>query len=763
VTGQLRDRAIGGNDHLSATGTAEGGQAINLFGDAGADILDHARAGNDVMSGSLPGPPAQGPLNAYGDTAADIRDYAHGGDDMITGAGFGRVSLFGDAGGNLYGHAAGGNDSLSATFATGGIRVAGDAGGDMFDDTRGGNDIIDNEGAILSSGNLSWGDAVGEMHDRAHGGNDVIFTSSPGRFGGATAYGDATSMSGHAIGGDDDLTSFGAPVGIGAGPGVTLFGDARIISDHARGGDDRLTGGTSFLGNGTNMLVGDAETMSDHARGGNDVLVSGHENDVMYGDAVNLAPTAHGGRDTFVFGPDNGQDTIGDFRHGEDKIDLRPLGIAAFASLDIEKSGADSIIHLGGENQIIIANDTHLVASDFIFSRTSVARTTLVTGDGNAGSFDPVLSGDGTKLAFQSDATNLVAGTSGVGDIFLRDLVSGELMLVTAGADNRSVEPALSADGSKLAFGSFATNLAEGDTNGSREDVFLKGLQTGETSLITAGANNDSENPAISADGARVAFWSFASNLVDGDTNGTADIFVKDQKTGDLTLITPGANSLSLEPSISADGTKVAFWSLASNLVPDDTNDDFDVFLKDLQTGQLTLLTPGANGPSVHAVISGDGTKVAFQSVASNLVPGDTNGAADIFIKNLVTGELTLVTSGSNADSDLPALSADGMTVAFQSFASNLAEGDTNNTADIFVKDLWTGELTLITAGANGASTTPTLSADGKTVAFSSFASNLVPGDENDASDIFVSTVTSERLAHKHDCGGVHSADWLFG
>jgi hypothetical protein len=185
-------------------------------------------------------------------------------------------------------------------------------------------------------------------------------------------------MSGCAAGGDDHLTSISAGVTFGPGTGVRLRGDAGTMSDHARGGDDTLTShGAPHV-----LLVGDADTMLDHTRGGNDRLVSGEGVDEMYGDAINLAPTARGGHDTFVFGPDNGQDNIHDFHHGEDKIDLRALNIDGFASLDIEATATDSVIHLEGDNQITVANNTHLVGSDFVFQETG--REILIDFEGIA-------------------------------------------------------------------------------------------------------------------------------------------------------------------------------------------------------------------------------------------------------------------------------------------------------------------------------------------------------------------------------------------
>ncbi|HMJ31064.1 MAG TPA: hypothetical protein VK512_20330, partial [Xanthobacteraceae bacterium] len=187
--------------------------------------------------------------------------------------------------------------------------------------------------------------------------------------------------------------------------------------------------------------------------------------------------------------------------------------------------------------------------------------------------------------------------------------------------------------------------------------------------------------PSISADGRYVAFRSDASNLVPGDTNGTGDVFVRDLQTGAITRVSTNAsgdqgNSASGDPSISADGRYVAFYSSASNLVPGDTNFLADVFVRDLQTGAITRVSTNASGvqgnggehPSVSSwspSISADGRYVAFDSYASNLVPGDTNGYADVFVRDLQTGAITRVSTNASGDqgnsfSSNPSISADG-------------------------------------------------------------------------------------------------------
>jgi Ca2+-binding RTX toxin-like protein len=318
-----------------------------------------------------------------------------------------------------------------------------------------------------------------------------------------------------------------------------------------------------------------------------------------------------------------------------------------------------------------------------------------------------------------------------------------------------------------VAFNSDASNIVPGDTNNSF-DIFLRDRLTNTTtrvSLDSAGnqGNRFSYNPSISADGRFVAFSSFASNIVPGDTNGDSDIFVRDTLTNTTTLVSVDSagnqgNSQSFITSISADGRFVAFTSNASNLVPGDTNDDPDIFVRDTLTNTTTRVSVDsagnqANYNSYNPSISADGRFVAFNSVASNIVPGDANNSFDIFVRDTLTNTTTGVSVDSagnpgNIMSGSPSISADGRFVAFTSNASNLVPGDTNRERDlvgrhIFVRDTLTNTTTLVSvdsAGnqANSDSSSPSISADGQFVAFNSNASNLVPGDTNNSNDIFV-------------------------
>lgn len=335
-----------------------------------------------------------------------------------------------------------------------------------------------------------------------------------------------------------------------------------------------------------------------------------------------------------------------------------------------------------------------------------------------------------------------------------------------AQANSYSNGPAISAEGRYVAFESRATNLVSGDTNG-RQDIFVHDRETEETTRVSVAsdgsqANGYSEAASISGDGQRIAFASAASNLVISDTNRVWDVFVRDRETGQTTRVSVASdggqgNANALWPAISADGRYVAFDSRASTLVISDTNRATDVFVHDLETGETTRVSVGPEGgegndDSMFSSISADGRLVAFVSQANNLVVEDNNGFDDIFVHDRHTGETSLVSvasDGSQAQcrwrlcSWHPAISADGRYVAFVSYADNLVDGDTNHTADVFIHDRQHGETRRVSVASDGSqgsyAQAPALSGDGRLVTFWSYASNLVSDDANGwVADVFI-------------------------
>lgn len=378
------------------------------------------------------------------------------------------------------------------------------------------------------------------------------------------------------------------------------------------------------------------------------------------------------------------------------------------------------------------------------------------------------ISEDGRYVAFASAASNLVpSDTNGTTDIFVYDRQTDTTERVSVASDGTqgngaSSNPSLSADGRYVAFQSSASNLLPDDTNGVG-DVFVYDRQSHSierVSVTDGGTQGDASSSfaKISADGQYVVFCSSASNLVPNDTNGMQDVFVYDCQTDAIKRVSVASdgtqgNGAALGAEISADGHYVAFASAAGNLVPGDTNGQIDSFVYDRQTHtieRVSLASDGTegNGQSTVGKMSADGRYLAFWSYASNLVPGDTNGNPDAFVydRQMQTIQrVSLASDGTQANSmSIPSsISADGRYVGFYSSATNLVPGDINGKDDSFVYDRQTGTIKQVSVAANGTegngvSSSSLLSADGCYVTFFSYASNLIPGDTNGASDVFV-------------------------
>jgi Tol biopolymer transport system component len=389
---------------------------------------------------------------------------------------------------------------------------------------------------------------------------------------------------------------------------------------------------------------------------------------------------------------------------------------------------------------------------------------------GDNPSFLSSISADGHYVVSHSFATNLVNNdTNKAEDIFVYNLQTGTTIRASVDsngvqANNGSAYQSISADGRYVAFDSFAINLVPDDTNGM-SDVFVHDMQTGATTRVSVDSNgvqannNSSGQTSISADGRYVAFISSATSLVSGDTNGVDDVFVHDMQTAITTRVSVDSNGVQANlvsdyPSISANGQYIAFHSNATDLVPGDMNGVYDVFLHDLQTGVTSRISVDsnsmeANGQSYYPFTSADGRYVTFHSNATDLVPGDTNGMYDIFIRDTQTGTTTRVSIDSNGaqanggNSYNPSMSGDGRYVTFYSSATNLVPDDTNAKNDVFVHDMLTGGTTRISATSGGVqandnSQYPSISADGSLITFTSYATNLVAGDTNLQPDIFV-------------------------
>jgi Tol biopolymer transport system component len=366
------------------------------------------------------------------------------------------------------------------------------------------------------------------------------------------------------------------------------------------------------------------------------------------------------------------------------------------------------------------------------------------------------LSADGRYVAFASDAGNLVSGdTNDDYDAFVYDRQTGALEMVSVASDGTQADagvssPVLSADGRYVAFASGATNLVTGDANGWA-DVFVHDRQTGVTERVSV-ANDGSEADflsldfSLSGDGRYVAFASGATNLVAGDLNDHWDVFVRDRLAGTTEIASLAADGSQGNDgsysgcNLSSDGRYVAFLSAADNLVPGDTTSTWDVFVRDRQraTTECVGLAPAGDDVDPGCKISADGLHVAYSRA----------GALYVFDRaSSVTTRADVAAggAGANSASEWYSLSADGRYVAFTSWGDNLVSGDTNEAADVFVRDRAAGtteRVSLSAAGAQGDSICEgaALSADGRVVGFISLSSNLVAGDTNSLADVFVAT-----------------------
>ncbi len=390
-----------------------------------------------------------------------------------------------------------------------------------------------------------------------------------------------------------------------------------------------------------------------------------------------------------------------------------------------DKKSDTIALSVNGQYVVFASEATNLVPGDTngkadIFVRDAVKnvteRVSVATGGGQTQGANAFLgqassavdiSGDGRYVVFGADATDLVEGdTNRQRDIFVHDRRDGVTTRVSVGANGEqanslSTGASLSEDGRYVVFSSSATNLVPGDAGGG---LFIRDLREGVTRRVA----RDGSEAQISADGGKVVFTSFQSDLVPGDTNGIGDVFLADLGTGTTvraSVATGGAQGEgtrgrvgSIHPSISADGSKISFFSDATGMVQESPNSAGDTYLRNLDSGvteRVSVTPSGAQGDGTgyaDNAISPDGRFVAFTSRSSNLAAGgvdDTNGVNDAFIRDLETKTTTRVSvsaSGSQANSEITevALSRNGSHIAFDTRASNLVAGDTNGVGDVF-------------------------------------------------------------------------------
>lgn len=403
---------------------------------------------------------------------------------------------------------------------------------------------------------------------------------------------------------------------------------------------------------------------------------------------------------------------------------------------DVNNLGGNAVMSADG-NTIVFANAANTVvagdvgAFDDIFVRNVLAGTTTrasvdaTNTSPNSFSYDPSVDTTGTKVVFTSEATDIVTPDgNGTGDVFMRNMTlippaAGALTRISStaggGAGNDwSEDPTVSSDGNVVAYESWATNLTTPAATGNRQQILVRNISGATTTMAsvvssttTEGTGNGSFDPSLDADGSVVAFESDSTNLLGAgvDTNAVRDVFVHDMIANTTTRVSVDSTGLQVNgrsdnPSISADGTKVAFQSNATNLIATDSNGATDIFVRDLTAGTTTRVSVRANGiqsiqgkgASTDPVVSPDGRYVLFASTAPNLVAGDTNGVADIFLHDLVTrvtSRISVQTGGDQGTgaSSFPAVSANGV-VSWTYAGTDFAALDTNGRDDIYARTI---------------------------------------------------------------------------
>jgi putative cell wall-binding protein len=476
------------------------------------------------------------------------------------------------------------------------------------------------------------------------------------------------------------------------------------------------------------------------------------------------------------------------------------------AGVEANQSCYDAFISADGGYVVFATDAGNLVAGEgngaydvFLRDRSAGTTTRVSVASGgeeaDAGCYSPAISADGEIVAFHSDATNLGAETDGwTAHVYVRDIgedITSSIIssgVYTMMGNGYSAGASIAMDGSAVAYHSSANNLVAGDAP-AHSEIFVTALDGGGTKLASKGVggvpvDGDSWNSSLSANGSTVAFTSGATNLVADDTNDSADVFVADVDSGVAERVSVSwegeqADSYSESPHLSANGRRITFLSDATNLVLGDTNSMQDAFVRDVDTGETIRVSVSSGGdqPDDHAWgprISGDGRYVTFHSYASNLVASDGNDANDVFVHDIVTGETIRASLGEggvqlDGNSEYGSLSYDGRLLAFHSRATNAVVGVSDGRSHIYVRDLDTGDITLVSkhtdgTPGNGNSFNPVVSVDGRYVAFMSLAQNLIDGYMHSNYHVFVHDLqTGETVLLDTAPGGPQANAASFG
>lgn len=431
-------------------------------------------------------------------------------------------------------------------------------------------------------------------------------------------------------------------------------------------------------------------------------------------------------------------------------------------------------------NGNITLNDWNGLQDLFVYDRDYYMAQRAALNDGvrsNGDSTTPMISRDGSRVLYVSNAnTNSVNDANGVPDAFLYNNGSTIFALPysTTSLGQNADSPFVSADNAWVALRTAQAFFPASDSNGlpdivmSNRDQFVFFRASTDSSGAQVSTGTVLGPVTLNSNATLIAFRATDTTLTAGDTNGFEDVFLKNRTTNATTMVSTTAtgalaNGDSTQAMINDDGTRVAFTSRATNLAADDTNGVADIYVKVLVDGSLLRAssaadgTPG-NGASSEPSISSDGRYVTFLSAATNLVSGDDNGRVDVFLKDLATGTVTRINvgttgqTGTGGDCTNAAISGNAQWAGFVCAQAGLVDGIAAGTALAYVKNLQTGYLHLVSVDETGAPSNAPVAAgphavanDGR-MAFSSAATNLVPGDLLNFTDVFRSRVPTVPL-----------------
>ncbi|MET0415412.1 MAG: hypothetical protein ABW022_05265 [Actinoplanes sp.] len=389
---------------------------------------------------------------------------------------------------------------------------------------------------------------------------------------------------------------------------------------------------------------------------------------------------------------------------------------------------------------------------------TELVSVTADGTQGNENSILPSVDAEGRFVVFESPASNLASDDdNGKYDVFLTDRDTGSLELISRGVDGRPL-PGNSGGSQISADGRFVTYYSWTGTSAEWPKVYVYDRIAQATEQIPTGARG-SMSPAISGDGRYVTFASGSEDIVPDANGWYGDVFLHDRQTGETRIVSSSADSTQGDRSsskgvVTADGRHVAFASSATNLVPGDSNDAEDIFLKDLTTGDIQRITVSIDGSQLtdfwiysDPSVSADGRYVSYATTGA-FDPADVNDDIDVYLRDTVTGTTTLVSRRASGEplssgwASSPAISGDGGSIAFWSNSSQIVAGDTNYSGDLFVYDRTSGVTERVSVTSSGAEAdgadSGVLSHDGRLAFYRAGAANLVTNDTNGKDDIFV-------------------------